>query len=160
MRPHPGADFAVRDIVVPGIRIAYRPMNFGQPIAGQVPIPWTMRLPVGEFCARMAQDYRRWITEMQDDLAKWGIDNEEDLDARLLRVGWPSLEALLRDHPDLGAEFLKDCLRTEILDIYTGATLTDYDYLINSFDRVLPGSDDIVFAGTCYELSAPGPIPG
>lgn len=126
-------------------------MNFGQPIAGEVALPYTLRLPLQAFCDGIEPQYGRCVTELQEDIAAYGAD-DDGVDVAVMRAGWPPLETILRDHTPLASEFLKVYLAIEILNVWALGTQDINDYLLNSFDDVSVDGDAVVITGLCYKV--------
>jgi hypothetical protein len=131
-------------------------MNFGQPIAGHIPVPYALVLSVTEFRFRMDETYRRCRQELREDL---GVDDPEqdEVSLGLLRADWPDLDALLREHRDLAASLIRRYMFVEVLGGYTRASIVDYDYLLTSLDAVRVGAEEIILAGCCYATRVPPP---
>jgi hypothetical protein len=145
------ADFEIEGCHVPGDRVIARPMNFGQPIAGEIPLRYALHVPIGEFCDRMDGQYRQCVVELQDDIAAYGAD-DEGVDVQVMRVGWPPLERLLREHTPLASAFLKVYLPIEILNTWALGAQEINDYLLNSFDDLTVEGDGLLVSGLCYRV--------
>ncbi|WP_199510093.1 hypothetical protein [Nucisporomicrobium flavum] len=137
---------------VPGDRVIARPMNFGQPIAGETPLRYSLRLAIREFCDRTEPQYRQCVAELQEDIAAVGTE-DEGVDVAVMRAGWPPLETLLRDHTPLASEFLKVYLAIEILNVWASGAQEVNDYLLNSFDEVTVAGNEVTITGICYRVS-------
>jgi hypothetical protein len=140
--------FEIEGLPIPGDRVAYRAMNFGQPIPDRTPFRYALRRPVGEFSERLAQKLEQCVLELREDYEKFG-DDDDATTVALAAAGWPTGEALYRDHPEVLTLVLRDYLYFDILNTYAPAR--DYDFLINTVDDVVRDGDDIVTTGTGYE---------
>ena len=145
------AVFDIEGSRVPGDRVIARPMNFGQAIAGEIPLKYSLRLPIREFCDRMDAAYRQSVAELREDIAAYGED-DDGVDVEVMRAGWPPLETLLRDHTPLASEFLRTFLAIEILNTWALGAQEVNDYLLNSFDDVTVETDDVIVEGICYRV--------
>lgn len=145
------ASFEIEGSRVPGDRIIARPMNFGQPIAGEIPLHYALHVPVGEFCDRMDGQYWQCVVELQEDIAAYGID-DEGVEVQVMRVGWPPLETLLREHTPLASAFLRVYLAIEILNTWALGAQEVNDYLLNSFDDLTVEGNGVIVGGLCYRV--------
>jgi len=146
------AHFDIEGSLVPGDRVIARPMNFGQPIAGEIPLRYILQVPVQDFCGHMEEQYRQCVTELQEDIAAYG-DDDDGVDVAVMRVGWPPLETLLREHTALAAEFMKVYLAVEVLNTWALGAQQVNDYLLNSFDALAVERDAVAIAGLCYRVN-------
>lgn len=142
--------FEVQGHPVAADRVAYRAMNFRQPLPGRTPFPYVLRCPLPEFVARLEQKYEQCVVELRDDYDKFGDDGDESTIA-LLAAGWPSTEALFRDHPEVMSLVMRQYLYFDILNSYAAARSDAYDFLINTLDDVVRAGDEIVVTGWGYE---------
>ncbi|GID90693.1 hypothetical protein ACFQFC_36105 [Amorphoplanes digitatis] len=140
--------FEIEGFLIPGDRVAYRAMNFGQPVQDRTPFRYVLRLPIGEFTARLAQKLDQCVAELREDYEKFG-DDDDATTVALAAAGWPSAAALHHDHTDVMLLVMREYLYFDILNAYAPAR--DYDFLVNTVDDVVRDGDDIVVTGTGYE---------
>lgn len=140
--------FEVEGFSIPGDRVAYRAMNFRQPIRDRTPFRYVLRRPIAEFVARLGQKYEQCVAELREDYDTFGADDDATTTA-LAAAGWPSTEALFRAHPDAMSLVMREYLYFDILNAYAAAR--DYEFLINTVEDVVREGDEIVVTGVGYE---------
>ncbi|MEU4215418.1 hypothetical protein [Actinoplanes sp. NPDC026623] len=140
--------FEIAGFLLPWDRVAYRAMNFGQPVPDRTPFRYALRRPVREFTERLGPKLEQCVIELREDYEKFGDDDDATTIA-LAAAGWPSAAALHRDHPEVMSLVMRQYLYFDILDAYAPAR--DYDFVINTVDDVVRDGDDIVTTGTGYE---------
>nr|BFE70131.1 hypothetical protein GCM10020092_034320 [Actinoplanes digitatis] len=113
--------FEIEGFLIPGDRVAYRAMNFGQPVQDRTPFRYVLRLPIGEFTARLAQKLDQCVAELREDYEKFG-DDDDATTVALAAAGWPSAAALHHDHTDVMLLVMREYLYFDILNAYAPST--------------------------------------
>ncbi|MEU7907366.1 hypothetical protein [Actinoplanes sp. NPDC049118] len=139
--------FEIEGFLIPGDRVTYRAMNFGQPVHDRTPFRYVLRRPIDEFTERLAQNLEQCLIELREDYERFGDDDDATTIA-LAAAGWPSAAALRRDHAEVMSLVMRRYLYFDILDAYAPAR--DYDFVINTVENVVRDGDDIVVTGTGY----------
>ncbi|MGA5305406.1 hypothetical protein ACPCHT_36270 [Nucisporomicrobium flavum] len=143
------AEFDVDGFVIPIPRVAYRAMNFRQPLPGRTAFRYELRCPFGEFSARLDEKLEQCITALHDDYDKFG-DDGDGVTIALAAAGWPA-----HDHvwgqPELMALIAREYLFFDILNLYAPATGDSYDFLVNTVDDVMRQGGHVVVTGQGYE---------
>lgn len=143
------AQFDVEGFRIPVARVAYRAMNFRQPLPERTPFRYELRCPVDEFAARLGEKLEQCIAELHDEYDKFG-DEDDDVTAALKVAGWPSAEEAWR-RPDLISLITREYLYFDVLNVYAPARGDAYDFLVNTLDSVLLADDHVVIGGVGYE---------
>lgn len=92
--PVPAHSFEIQGVLIPGDRVAYRAMNFGQPIKDRTPFPYALRRPVAEFAQRLREKYEQCVVELREDYDRFG-DDEDETTIALAAAGWPTTDEIV-----------------------------------------------------------------
>jgi hypothetical protein len=142
--------FSVEGVLIPSELVAYRAMNFRQPIPERTPFPYTLRRPVAEIAARLGHQAQQCIGELREEFDKFG-DDDDAVTVALAEAGWPSAAEVFRSRPDLMSLILREYLYFDILNLYAPARGGAYDFLVNTLDEVVRDGDEVVVTGQGYE---------
>jgi hypothetical protein len=130
--------------------LARREMNFSQPLANAIPLPYRITLPAQEFGAALEKDFVRAALEEKAD-ATYQKKGEWPIMDRWMESEFASPKQLLIQEPKLLEELIQEAFTMEALDrALPGPTIGLPVFLVNSLDSVKVESGWVHLMGEAY----------
>lgn len=128
-----------------------RPMNFGQPVPGLLPLSYRISIETIQWLELTAADYNNFIQGEQEDNNEPGEWPTLD---HLKALGYPPLTTLIHQAPQLLEELIKEWLTLEVLDTLFpySPEFTKCQYSLNTLDKVRIDTTQVVLEGQAYPL--------
>lgn len=125
-------------------RVSHRTFGFGEPAPGFVTRRYRVRIPVDE----LIQLFGAWYAGYAEDDRKFSDGDAIQVDLDLRAKGWPALDRLARDYPQLLSRFLMQYPSAVIEEImrpfWRGST---EEFVINGLRAVSVERGDVVLEG-------------